>query len=207
MIARMTGRLEEVEGGVALVAPAGGVCYEVLVPAFDADTLAHRVGQEVVLHTIHYVEGDPARGAQTPRLIGFLAEADRAFFRVFTTVKGMGIRRALRALVRPPGEIAAAIQARDPKPLQALPEIGPRMAERIVTELHDKLADFAAAPPAEGTAELSEAAREAVAELVQLGERQADAAALVERVRAVAPELDTPEAILQSAYRLRAGGR
>jgi len=209
MIARITGRLEELHDGVALVAAEGGLWYEVLVPAFDTTALARRAGQEVVLHTIHYVEGDPARGAQTPRLIGFLAESDRAFFRVFTTVKGMGIRRALRALARPPAEIAAAVQARDPKPLRALPEIGPRMAERIVTELHDKLADFAAAPPA-GAAppqELPEAAREAVAVLVQLGERQPDAQALVERVRAVAPELDTPEAILHSAYRLRAGAR
>jgi len=114
MIARITGRLEELHDGVALVAAEGGLWYEVLVPAFDTTALARRAGQEVVLHTIHYVEGDPARGAQTPRLIGFLAESDRAFFRVFTTVKGMGIRRAFwrGRLLRSPRPCRPAIPNR-----------------------------------------------------------------------------------------------
>ena len=46
---------------------------------------------------------------------------------------------------------------------------------------------------------------EAVAVLVQLGERRADAMALVERVLAVAPDSDSPETIIQHAYRLKAG--
>ena len=53
---------------------------------------------------------------------------------------------------------------------------------------------------------MTEAAAEALSVLVQLGERRADAAALIERVLAVAPELDSPEAIIQQAYRLKAGG-
>ncbi len=207
MIARITGTLERVQEAAALIDAGGGVAYDVLVPAFDVERLTRRVGQEVVLHTIHYLEGDPSRGSLVPRLVGFVAEADREFFRVFTTVKGIGIRKALRALARPPGEVAAAIHNEDVKMLVALPEIGRRMAERIVTELHGKLDAFAAsAAPAEAEAELPEAATEAVAVLVQLGERRADAAALVERVLAVAPDADTAEAVLQHAYRIKAGG-
>ncbi len=207
MIARIAGQLEHAADGAALIDVGGGLCYEVLIPACDIERLERRVNSEVVLHTIHYFEGDPSRGMQTPRLIGFCTESDRDFFRVFTTVKGVGVRKALRALVRPVAEVAAAIRDKDSAFLVALPEIGKRTAEQIVAELNDRVDDFAggAAPTVE--AELSEPAQEAVAVLIQLGERRADATVLIERVTAVAPELDTPEQILQQAYRLKAGGK
>ena len=205
MIARVAGRLEEVADGSVLIDTGAGLWYEVLTPACDVERLGRRVGQEVVLHTIHYMEGDPSHGQVTPRLIGFLAETDRDFFKVFTTVKGIGSRKALRALVRPVAEVAAAIQAKDTRLLKALPEIGPRTAERIVAELHGKVDQFAGELHAEASteSEMPAGAAEAVAVLVQLGERRADALALVERALAVSPELDTPEAIIQTVYRLR----
>jgi len=207
MIARIAGRLEQVSSGAALIDAGDGLWYEVLIPAFDVDRLSRRLGQDVVLHTIHYVEGDPAHGVQTPRLVGFQAEADRDFFRIFTTVKGVGVRKALRALVRPVGEVAAAIEAKDAKFLIALPEIGRRTAEQIIAELHGKLEQFAGPARAAPVEALPAPAAEALAVLVQLGERRADAAALIERVLAVAPDAASPEAIIQHAYRLKAGGK
>jgi len=207
MIARITGRLEEVGAGAVLIDAGAGLWYEVLLGAHDAERLGRQVGQDVVLHTIHYLEGDPSHGQVTPRLIGFLAETDRDFFKVFTTVKGIGVRKALRALVRPAGDVASAIQAKDAGFLSALPEIGKRMAERIIAELHGKVDAFAgeAAAAAEERA-MPEAGEEAIAVLVQLGERHADATALVQRVLAVAPELDAPQEIIQQAYRLKGSG-
>jgi len=184
-----------------------GLAYEVMVPACDVERLSRRAGQEVTLHTIHYLEGDPARGSQQPRLVGFANETDRDFFRLFTTVKGVGIRKALRALVRQPAEVAAAIANKDGKFLVALPEIGKRTAEQIIAELSGRVDEFAGAGFAAPAEELPEAATEALAVLVQLGERRADAAALIERVLGVAPELESPEAIIQHAYRLKASGR
>ncbi len=206
MIARVTGRLEEVGDGVVLIDAGAGLWYELLVPACDLERLARQVGQEVVLYTIHYIEGDPARGTQQPRLIGFTSETDREFFRLFTTVKGVGVRRALRALVRRPAEVAAAIASKDQKFLTTLPEIGRRTAAQIIAELGGKVDAFAAEAVCAQGRELSEAAAEALAVLVQLGERRAEAAALIQRVLAVAPELDSPEAIIQQAYRLKASG-
>jgi Holliday junction DNA helicase RuvA len=206
MISRIVGRLEHVEAARAEIDAGAGLWYEVLVPACDVERLSRRVGQQVILHTIHYLDGDPARGSIVPRLVGFLAEGDRDFFRVFTTVKGVGIRKALRALARPVAEVAAAIQNKDAKLLTALPEIGKRTAEQIIAELHGKVDAFAGELAAVEQAQLPEAGAEAIAVLVQLGERRADAEALVERVLAVAPELDSAERILQAAYRLRAGG-
>ena len=207
MIARITGRLDEVGEGSALIDVGSGVWYEVLVPAFDTERLGKKLGQDVALYTIHYIEGDPSHGVQTPRLIGFTAESDRSFFRIFTTVKGIGVRKALRALVRPVGEVAAAIQAKDARFLVELPEIGKRTAEQIIAELHGKIDDFAGPATAVSEAQLPEAAVEAVAVLVQLGERRPDAVALVDRVLAVDPELQTPEAIIQQVYKLKASGK
>jgi holliday junction DNA helicase RuvA len=209
MIFRITGILEEFAGGSAIVDAGGGLSYEVLVPACDWERLARRVGQEIALHTIHYMEGDPSHGGQTPRLIGFLSASDRDFFRVFTTVKGIGNRKALRALARPVAEVAAAIQARDARYLVELPEIGKRTAEQIIAEIHGKVEPFAASAAAlgEGPAGMSQAAAEAVAVLVQLGERRPDAVALVERVLAAAPDLAAPEAIIQQAYRVKTGAK
>ena len=68
--------------------------------------------------------------------------------------------------------------------------------------------EFAGAVPALPEAPaLGEAAGEAVAVLVQLGERRADATALVQRVLAANPEIDSPEAIIQHAYRMKVGTR
>lgn len=206
MIARIAGILEDVAAGVALLDTGTGLWYEVLVPACDVERLSARLKKDVVLYTIHYLEGDPSHGAQTPRLVGFLSESDRRFFRVFTTVKGIGNRKALRAMAKPIGEIASAILARDTRLLVSLPEIGKRTAEQIIAELHDKVAEFAGPTATAATAPLSEAAAEAVSVLVQLGERRGDAIALVDRVLAVAPDLESPEEIIQQVYKLKAGG-
>lgn len=208
MIARIVGTLQELSNATALIDAGAGLWYEVMVPASDVERLSRRTGQDVALHTIHYLEGDPAHGQTTPRLIGFLSEADRDFFRVFTTVKGIGVRKALRAMARRPAEVADAIQAKDADLLSSLPEIGRRTAERIIAELHGKVSEFAGAPSGAGAAAaMPEAGEEAAAVLVQLGERRADAVALVERVLAVAPDLDAPEEIIQQAYKLKASSR
>jgi holliday junction DNA helicase RuvA len=206
MIARITGRLEEVSTDAALL-DTGGIAYEILLPACEVERLARRVGQEVVLHTIHLIEGDPARGSTVPRLIGFAAEIDRDFFRLFTKVKGIGVRKALRALARPVADVATAIEDKDASALTALPEIGKRTAEQVIAELHGKLADYAGPVRAADTDEpLSDAANEALAVLVQLGERRPEAAELVQRVAAVAEPNATAEQIIQHVYRLKAGG-
>jgi Holliday junction DNA helicase RuvA len=197
--------LEEVSDTAALIDVGAGVWYEVLIPACDIERLSRRIGQDVILHTIHYLEGDPSHGAISPRLVGFASESDRDFFRLFTTVKGIGVRKALRSMVRPVAEVAAAIQVKDTKLLVALPEIGKRTAETVIAELHGKVEQFAGPAATAGEQKMPEVAEEAAAVLVQLGERRADALALVQRVLSVAPELESPEAILQHVYKLKAG--
>ena len=83
------------------------------------------------------------QGRMTPRLIGFLTEVEREFFELFCSVDGVGVKKALRAMVRPVKEVATAIEEQDTKALSALPGIGPAMAERIVAKLRRKVPKFA----------------------------------------------------------------
>ena len=74
-----------------------------------------------------------------PRLIGFLSEAELEFFELFCTVDKVGVRKAMKALVRPIKEIADAIQRQDAKWLTTLPGVGAATAEQIVATLRRKV--------------------------------------------------------------------
>lgn len=145
MIARLRGTLIEICDGVAVVAPDGqtGLALEVLVPAYLARDLEIRAGESIELVTLQYLEGQNQGSSFIPRLIGFASTRDRQFFELLTSVKGLGNKRALRAMALEPGAIARAISERDTRVLQRLPEIGPKLAELIVHELKAKADRFA----------------------------------------------------------------
>jgi Holliday junction DNA helicase RuvA len=218
MISHLSGTLVAIEDGAAHVR-TGELTYEVLVPAADSMALAARIGQPISFHTLHYLEGQGQGASFWPRLIGFQAPADRAFFELFTTVKGIGNRKALRALQLPFGQVAEAIAARDHALLQSLPEIGKRTAETICVELKGKVDPFvrgigapaagaagksaAARGPITAGSKLMAAARDAVEVLVQLGHSKPAAREMVERViaRDDAPKDVTAESIVELALR------
>lgn len=117
--------------------------YTVLIPEIVRLQLQGSVGKSVSLHTMHYLEGNPARGKVVPRLVGFSNPAEREFFELFCSVDGVGIKTALRALVRPVEDIARTIEEQDAKGLSALPGIGAATAERIIAKLRRKMPKFA----------------------------------------------------------------
>jgi Holliday junction DNA helicase RuvA len=193
MIARIEGTLEDVVDGVAEVRVAGGLVYEVLVPACDAGELLARQGREVSFFTLHYLESQGQGSHFAPRVIGFRSREQRAFFELLTTVKGIGNRKALRAMQVSHARMAEAIAAGDAKFLATLPEIGKRTAESTIVELKGKLDPFLADPTAAKRAAQMAAAVSAVAlpvgpaadaeeVLVALGEPRAQARAKIERV-------------------------
>jgi Holliday junction DNA helicase RuvA len=115
----------------------------VLIPEYARRQLQGRVGEMVALHTIFYIEGNAAVGSRlTPRLIGFTSPIDREFFEIFCSVDGVGVRKALRAMVRPVRELARTIQDQDVRMLATFPGIGEAMAERIVAKLRRKVGKF-----------------------------------------------------------------
>ncbi len=131
----------------------GAFEYQVLVPEFVRRHLQNLLGKEVALHTTEYLEGNPMQGKMVPRFIGFTSEVELDFFELFCTVDKVGVRKAMKALVRPIREIADAIQRQDAKWLTSLPGIGPATAEQIVATLRRKVTRYAlmAGPSSDGT--------------------------------------------------------
>lgn len=184
------------EDGVGSGVP-GPLGYEVMLPAATADELASRVGQRISLRTFQYFEGQAQGASFVPRLVGFVTEADERLFELLTKVKGLGVKRALRAMAAPSGEIAAAIAGGNVAALKGLPEIGKKLAETMILELKDKVGSLAfegsggatAGPKRSGapcgTGPEGAPAQQAVAALVRLGEERTEAEA---RVRAVLKE-------------------
>lgn len=142
MIKRVSGVLERVEPTAVEVA-MGSAVHEVLVPELVRRGLQAKLGQTVTLHTLEFLEGNPSRGNLVPRLVGFLTEVEREFFELICEVDGVGVRKALRAIVRPVGEIATAIEEQDAAALAGLPGIGAATAERMIAKLRRRMPKFA----------------------------------------------------------------
>jgi Holliday junction DNA helicase RuvA len=207
MISALTGELRRLETDRIHVV-AGPLTYEVLVSAADIDELRASLSQTLTLHTVFYIGGDPNRGGLEPTLIGFLRPEDRAFFNLFTTVKGIGPKTALRALSVPVGEIASAIESKDARFLVQLDGIGKRTAELIIAELAGKAARFMGgditrtvrAGPSHGRSPMEE---DAILALMAMGERRPDAENLLARVKQSNPELATVDQMLREMLRIR----
>jgi len=184
MITRIAGRLERVDAGAVEIA-VGPVVHEVLVTDLVRRGLQAQIGEAVVLHTLEYLEGSPGRGNLVPRLVGFLSEAEREFFELVCEVDGVGVRRALRAIIRPVGEIARSIEEQDAKALAGLPGIGPATAEKIIATLRRRMPKFALlvareTPLAPGAVDVF---LETFEVLKSLGHTDADARRLIDALR------------------------
>lgn len=199
MLAEVKGTLLAVEGHTLTLRPAGplgeALCLEVMVPGYLGQRLTTRVGDDLCLRTTMILQGESQGSSFSPVLLGFADAHEQAFFDLFTTVKGIGVRKALRALAEPPGTVAGAIVRGDAKALCQLPEIGKRLAETIIAELKGKADKFASAGGLApvvtlGRQPVLEAARagtlmgpagDAVEVLIRLGEQRAEAERKVAR--------------------------
>ncbi len=177
--------------------------YEVLIPEFTRRQLQQEMNQQISLHTIQYLEGNPMQGRMTPRLIGFLSEAEREFFELFCSVDGVGVKKALRAMVRPVKEVATAIEEQDAKFLASLPGVGPATAERIVAKLRRKVPKFALMVIREEgrQAEVQpDVVSEACSVLRGLGHSESDARRLLDAALEAKKKYADVQSLLQAIY-------
>jgi Holliday junction DNA helicase RuvA len=206
LIAALTGTVRDVHQD-RLHLSVGPVLCELLIPAGDVNEMHARRGEEMTFHTIFYFQGDAGGGGNIePRLIGFLRVNDKRFFEKFITVKGIGPRKALKALTVPVGEIASAIESKDSRFLVGLPEIGKRTAELLIAELAGKVTEFAVASVDRAPSRqpvLADAEEDAIATLMALGERRPDAERLLERAKVSDGKLTTTDALVREMLRLR----
>lgn len=172
MIAHLKGRLEGTGVDHAVI-DVGGVGY--LVGA-SARTLAAigPVGEATTLFTEMLVAEDSIR------LVGFASASERDWFRLLTGVQGVGARVALAILsALEPAELARAVGAQDKAMVARANGVGPKLAERIVRELKDKVGIVPLGPAALAQAAPVGASADAVSALLNLGFRPAEAAGAV----------------------------
>lgn len=206
MICRMTGRLVGVAEEAAVI-DMGGMCHEVFVPRSALADLARLNGSDVTFFTLEYLDGNPAMGHLVPRLVGFLTEEERGFFNELLKVKGLGVRKALRAMSVPAHQIARAIENGDERTLANLPEIGKRTATHVVAQLRGKLERFLA--PSAGpmpVAQMTDAQIVALDILVHWGDRRTDAQRWIAAAVEAEPALKEADAIVRAAYRVKNAG-
>lgn len=203
MITRISGKLVALSE-VAATIDIGAFHHEVLVPDFVRRRLQAQIGNDISLCTIEYLEGNPQKGRLTPRLVGFLSNVERQFFDMVCSVDGVGVKKTLRAMVRPVAEVATAIEEQDIKQLSTLPGIGPAVAERIVAKLRRKMARFALMvseelPPDQ--ADAHNVLNDAFEALLALGHSNADARTKIDAVLESGKKHKSVEDVLAEVYR------
>ncbi len=189
MIALVRGTVA-VRRGDHVVIEAGGVGYRLAV---SAETLRRvpAVGRSAVLHS-HLIVRDDALA-----LYGFASEEERDLFLALIGVQSVGPKVALAVLGGgTPRELVVALASGDVARLQAVPGIGKRTAERIVSELREKVAGSSAAAEEIVITRVDDPRRLARDGLVELGFTIVEADELLRDVPA-----DTPQALISNALR------
>ena len=196
MIGKLKGIIDSY-GEDAIILDVNGVGYLVHCSSRTLQALP-APGEPAVLAIETHVREDQIR------LFGFLSDVEREWFRLLQTVQGVGTKVALAVLsTLNPGELASAIAVRDKAAVARTPGVGPKVAERIVTELKDKAPAYANIDPAvvrlSGQVEDRRAPQpvaDAVSALVNLGYGQPQAAAAIAAAaRAAGEGADTPRLI------------
>ena len=203
MIYCLTGKIVK-KSMNAVVLSCGGVGYYAQCPASMAGALPG-VGKEATIYTVMSVtENDVS-------LYGFATEQQQACFEMLTAVSGVGPKVGLAILsVMEPDRVALAISAGDHKAFKAASGVGPKLAQRIVLELKDKVAkgfvdgiSLEDVAGASADTQASQGSSQAIAALVSLGYSQSEAALAVSKIDAALPV----EEIIKLALRSMAGRR
>lgn len=208
MITKITGKLLALHEETAILS-IPPFEYEIGVPDYTRRSLQSNLGENVSLFTVHYIDGNAAQGGKlTPRLVGFLTTIERDFFELFCSVDGVGVKKALRAMVQPVQDIAVTIEKQDAKGLAALPGVGPATAERIIAKLRRKMPRFALLVRREIPDFDTQApglVDETFEALVVLGHSEADARKLIEQALAGTKKYKDSESLIQAIYRKQTG--
>jgi Holliday junction DNA helicase RuvA len=187
MIAKLTGILDR-NGAEGVIIDVGGVGYLVFCSARTQRQLPGE-GEAARLLVETHVREDHIH------LYGFIDEAERAAFRLLTTVQGVGAKLALAILsALSPDALVAAIVAQDMAALAQADGVGRKLAQRIANELREKVSGLPAGgtrlPGAAPAITLADgAAGDAVSALVNLGYRRIDAVgAVAKAARGLGPD-------------------
>jgi Holliday junction DNA helicase RuvA len=201
MIAQLTGLVDALEDGRCVI-DVGGVGYLVHASSRTLGALP-RPPEPVKLLVETHVREDAIQ------LFGFLETSERDWFRLLTTVQGVGPRVGLSILsALSPRDLIGAIAARDQASLTRAPGVGARLAARLLTELKDKVGGMPSSPGpgiAIPSARPQGAAGDALSALINLGYRRPEAQATVARVVDRLGDNAALDAIIRDALKELAG--
>ncbi|MEO8557578.1 MAG: Holliday junction branch migration protein RuvA [Rhodospirillales bacterium] len=199
MIGSLRGMVEQASEDFALIDVAG-VGYLVFASARTLRGLPP-VGSEVRLQIETHVREDHIH------LYGFLDAAERDWFRLLLTVQGVGARVALALLsALSPAELATAIAAQDRTAITRAQGVGPKLGQRLVTELKEKAAAMVM-PAALAKRQPGEAAtpasvnEDAVSALVNLGYKRVEAYGAVARAMQGLGDKPDVQALIRAGLR------
>ena len=211
MIATLSGTLTVRDAG-RIVVETGGVGYEVLIPLSTYYRLP-QIGERVALMIRQVVREDALM------LYGFSNVIEKRAFDLLMSVQHVGPKLALAILsVLAPEELVAAIGKGDVERIDAVPGVGPKVAERVVRELRDKVADLKLEAPStgasnghirtapDGNGKPAGPADEAVSALINLGMKPVEAKRTVDAVIAAdAGAAQNPEVIIRKSLAVLLG--
>ncbi|WMT86296.1 Holliday junction branch migration protein RuvA [Pelagibacterium sp. 26DY04] len=201
MIGKLKGLVETIGEDFALI-DVNGVCYEAHCSGRTLQALP-RVGEATVLFIEMIVREDLIR------LYGFSSETEKLWFKLLMTVQGVGSRVALAILsTLSPSDLSSAIALQDKAMVGRAPGVGPKLAQRIVSELKGKVPALGSADAgviglqaALGEGVAGGNVSDAVSALVNLGYPQAQASGAVARVVAKEGEDTATEKLIRLGLR------
>jgi Holliday junction DNA helicase RuvA len=177
MIAKLRGLLDGFAADHAVI-DVNGIGYLVFASSRTLSALG-AIGSEVVVHTEMKVSQDDIR------LIGFATAGERDWFRLLNSVQGVGTRVALGILsALSADELSNAVATSDSRMIARAQGVGPKLAQRIVNELKDKVGAVALGVAGASAPPSGSASADAVSALLNLGFRPAEAAAAVAKAEA-----------------------
>ncbi len=134
MIAKLSGKIEFMRGSYVVV-DVGGVGYKVFITLHTFGKIAGK--QTVELYTHTYVRED------TLALYGFLQVEELEMFELLIAISGIGPKAAMGILsIADPRTVAAAVLNDDPSVLTRVSGVGKKIAQRVILELKNKVADI-----------------------------------------------------------------
>lgn len=208
MFSRITGTIVERHPDRVLL-EVSGLGYEIVLPPCVAAKVPSQNGAPVALEVYAHFQMDGNAGRVT--YFGFTNVVEREFFEALLSVASIGPKSAARAFALPMTRIARAIDEGDQALLRTLPGIGQQKARDIIAKLQGKVARFLliqpaenVQPPAAQTPAMPEFAEEALAVLLQLEYKRAEAEAMIRESLKRDPSIADAERLLGEIYRTRA---
>jgi len=201
MISYLKGELIEIhDDRITLL--VGGIGYEILIPAYLINEIKEDEKKGVKEFKLHISYNQTERQPK-PILVGFKNPLDKNFFDLFISVEDIGPTAAIKAMIKPVGDIARSIEEKDVKALRQLKGIGERKAEKIIATLKGKVAKYALMPKIKVASEIIEDFRKEVEDVLlnQLGHKLIEARNMIEEAMKRNPCISSAEELFEEVYR------